>query len=168
MNLLHNKLKTAVITSILALCVSNSALANDTYDLVNNNTNSSFRVFLGNHSTEGNSQTKYYLYYTPNDTTIGTIHLKGGTYYIATEYTSEAAARDEWTYYSIGNASMSEDELKQAIDDAVHNVDGDQTVDGNQQVTGDQTVDGSQTVTGGQTISGGFIFTKSRAVNRIL
>ena len=56
---------------------------------------------------------------------------------------------------ALGNAAdifgegFSEDEIKDLISDAVHNVNGDQTV------TGDQTVDGEQTVNGGQSVSGG-------------
>ena len=54
-----------------------------------------------------------------------------------------------------GEGGMSEEDIKDLVNDAIHNVQGDQTVNGSQDITGDQTVEGSHTVNGGQTVTGG-------------
>ena len=73
-------------------------------------------------------------------------HLKGGNWYLlSSENATDSYENRNYTLLGPGGG-MSEDELKQAIDDAIHNVQGDQTVNGSQDITGDQTVEGEQTV----------------------
>ena len=153
MNLKYNKkLKTAVIASALALAITSPVLAssgindNDHVSWIDHDLNGAFEISLGSQSASGGGYIARYLYYTPTDRTIvtnrETVTLKGGQYYILTEYESDAGGYQDFTFTTIGPATMSEDELKQAIDDAIHNIDGDQTVDGNQTVTGSQDVQG--------------------------
>ena len=167
MNIKNNKLKAAILASLMIININNSALAG----------RAAVTEYEGSFSLEINSEmntegggTKTYLYYCAEDTTVENTHtgqiydLKSGNYYILYNGYSRGGSLSSQYYHLIGSAgSMSEDELQQAIDDAIHNVDGDQTVDGNQQVTGDQTVDGEQTVNGGQSVSGGFFHKKGRA-----
>ena len=164
------KLKTALLTSIIALAVNSSVHAYDynIYSTTEHDFSKNFSVLIGTQgtsSTEGSTY-NYYLYWAAVDTIIenkdapmwGDVPnkavLKGGNWYLLT---SESAI-DDWesqNYTLLGNGGISEDELQQAIDDAIHHVEGDMTVAGSQEVTGDQQVDGSQTVNGGQTVSGG-------------
>ena len=87
----------------------------------------------------------YYLYYCETDTTYApdrwnSFDLKGGNYYVVTRASDPDEGGVHWTCTYVGPAGISDEKLQQAIDDAIHKVDGDQTV------TGDQQVDGSHTV----------------------
>ena len=145
------KLQSLILSSILALSFNNLTFAAyNSVNYVNTDLNHSFKVKLGEEST-GNAN--WYLYYTPTDVTIENtwgndkVTLEGGNFYILQEYSSDSAGGADATYTLVGPAGgMSEDELKQAIDDAIHNVEGDQTVNGSQDITGDGFVSGSHTV----------------------
>ena len=160
----NSKLKTAVLTSILALTVASPAFAYDSASLINHDKNSNFRVYISGEGSANNegSRTECYLYWCANDTVVrhdnDSVTLKGGNWYIQTVTEHDVSYNKDYTYDFLGSSGMSEDELKQAIDDAIHNVQGDQTVNGSQDITGDQTVEGEQTVNGGQTVTGGFYF----------
>ena len=199
MNIKGNKLKTAVMASILALSI-NFGISNEAHAINFNNfsLDKSFctEISFGNPNSYSTSTNVYscYLVYSPNDMTIyrrydeyiqeavGTLeggklylvynHANGGDYahaslkgdgiYVPIDYGSGSSCN----ITSLGNAAdifgeggMSEEDIKDLIEDAVHNVDGDQTV------TGDQQVDGEQTVNGGQSVSGGFFHKKGRANN---
>lgn len=144
------KLQSLILSSILALSFNNLTFAAySSVDYVNTDLNHSFKVKLGEEST---GDANWYLYYTPTDVTIENrwgydkVTLEGGNFYILQEDYTDGGST-EATYTLVGPAGgMSEDELKQAIDDAIHNVQGDQTVNGSQDITGDQTVKGEQTV----------------------
>ena len=156
-NIKSKKLKTAVITSFLTLALINSSpvLAYHKYHLHEYDFISNFEIHLGGEGSTNNdeSRTDYYLYWCANDTTFrneiggGTTTIKGGNWYIRTYTEVDGGGSEDESahFYLVGNGGMSEDELQQAIDDAIHNVEG------------DQTVDGSQTVTGSQEVQGGFI-----------
>ncbi len=160
----NNKVKAVALASIIALGISHAGYARDynQYTQTNHDQSSSFQVFISGSGSTNNEGTRreYYLYWCATDTTVtGThgeqIHLKGGNWYI---HSTREEWDSDWVYHNyeqLGSGGMSEDEIKQAIDDAIHNVEGDMTVDGSQEVTGDQTVDGEQTVNGGQIVSGG-------------
>ena len=168
MNIKNNKLKTAVMASLMALTISSQAFAFDfsVYGLKEHDFNSNFSVYIsGEGSTNnGDTRTNYYLYWIANDTTFknndapetgGSVTLKGGNWYLYSHSEHDGSSWEEKDFTLLGpGGGMSEDELQQAIEDAVHNVDGDQTVTGDQQVDGEQTVNGGQSVSGGQTISG--------------
>lgn len=150
----NKMLKNAVIASVLALSVSSPVFADHTGS-IEPDYSKPVQIKIGEESLGEGS---WYLYYTPYDQTIGSqhegyAHLKGGNWYVYS--LSTPTDSDTSRYYRlIGELGMSEEEMKQAIDDAIHNVEGDQTVDGSQTVTGSQEVQGGQTVTGGQTVNG--------------
>ena len=156
----NNKLKTAVMASVLALALINSApaLAYNNYHLHEYDFNSNFQIHLGGEGStnNGHSRTDYYLYWCANDTTFydeidgSPTTIKGGNWYIRTYTEVDGGGQEDESahFYLVGNGGMSEDELQQAIDDAIHNVEGDMTVDGSQDITGDQTVDGSLSIHG--------------------
>ena len=118
--------------------------------------------FTGYHSGNGklDGGKLYYIYYHTTMSGNSNISFTDDGLYMPNSGNSNSSI----TITTLGNAGdilgggMSEDELKQAIDDAIHNVQGDQTVNGSQDITGDQTVEGEQTVNGGQTVTGGFYF----------
>ena len=174
MNLLHNKLKTAILAGLLTCSVTGTVFATPGSHPLTGNIGSidlshEFSLSIVQY---GSDEGYAYLYYTPTDKTVDVnTHLgtdyrtfKGGTLYLVRGHTSTPS--DGITNYiddavtALGDAAdifgegITEDEIKDSEDeikDLISHVDG------------DQTVDGSQTVTGGQTISGGFIFTKSKA-----
>ena len=189
----NNKLKIAVMASIMTFVLTNPVSASINFSNFNQNSTFFKLVSYGNPDSYVTSNTnKYYtyLYYAPEDTKVlcDYFHesapqynvgvLEAGKLYVITSHRNGLTLKDgylnlsaggdisatDYDFIDMGNAAdifgagMSEDELQQAIDDAIHNVEGDMTVDGSQDITGDQTVDGSQTVTGGQTISGGYYF----------
>ena len=138
----NHKLKTAVMASVLALSVNSPVLADHigSYD-PDNCIPVQFRI-----GEESLGEGSWYLYYTPYDQTIGSqhegyAHLKGGNWYIYSVM-SPTDSDTSRSYTLIGELGMSEEEMKQAIDDAIHNVEGDQTVNGSQTVTGQQQVQG--------------------------
>lgn len=158
-----NKLKTAVITTVLALGITGTALATPTelepLPITGIDLSKEFRIDISPAMVGWSGGDYYtYLYYTPVDVTVpgdrwGYNHdttYKAGVLYLikGTEIgdaDSDNKIQDE-SAIALGNAAdifgegISEDEIKDLISDAVHNVNGDQTV------TGDQTVDGEQTV----------------------
>ena len=151
MKIKHNqKLKTALMTAVLALSVTVNVYAD--------------RIGEGSYSWDRDwSITLSYDTTNPYETTLRTYleysASSGMLQYHAVSYDDEEHSSSH-SYITLGDAKqifggMSEEDIKDLIDDAIHNVDGDQTVDGNQQVTGDQQVDGEQTVNGGQSVSGG-------------
>ena len=150
-NIKSKKLKTAVITSFLTLALINSSpvLAYHKYHLHEYDFNSNFEIHLGGEGSTNNdeSRTDYYLYWCANDTTFrneiggGTTTIKGGNWYIYSVM-SPTDSDTSRSYTLIGELGMSEEEMKQAIDDAIHNVEGDQPVNGSQTVTGQQQVQG--------------------------
>ena len=141
----NHKLKTAVMASVLALSVSSPVLA-DHIGSYEPDYSKPVQIRIGEESLGEGS---WYLYYTPYDQTIGSqhegyAHLKGGNWYIRTYTEVDGGGSEDESahFYLVGNGGMSEDELQQAIDDAIHNVEGDQTVNGSQTVTGEQQVQG--------------------------
>ena len=167
-----NKLKTALITTVLALGITGTAIAAPpglTFDgtIGNINLSQEFKLDIVEEHTGDDGYA--YLYYTPVDKTVNAGHwgqdkvtYKGGVLYLISGHTNTPS--DGITQFSddavtaLGNAAdifgegISEDEIKDLISDAIHKVDGDQTVTGDQQVDGEQTVNGGQSVSGGQTL----------------
>ena len=140
------KLQTLVMASIMTLAMSSSVLAADNYNIYNHDQNSNFSVFIGSQSPDHSmSIESYYLYWCAKDTTLANGQtLKGGNWYMYSMLNKDdgggtTVGRDH-NYHLLGSGGMSEDELQQAIEDAIHKVDGDQTVTGDQQVDGEQTV----------------------------
>ena len=155
MKFIHTgKAKTAFLAAIMAFAINNPVLA-DHYSVSSINLDSDFTIKIGSGDGGG-----YYLTYSPNDRVVGDREkytLKGGELYIYSEaHYIESDSSYNWV--SLGNAAdilgegISEDEIKDLISDAIHKVDGDQTVTGDQQVDGEQTVNGGQSVSGGQTL----------------
>ena len=174
MKIKSNKLKAAVVASVLALSINNTVMATPgSHPLTGNiggiDLSHEFSLSIVQY---GGDDGYAYLYYTPTDKTVdvnthfGTDYrtFKGGVLYLVRGHTSTPS--DGNTQYSddavtaLGNAAdisgegITEDEIK----DLISNVQGDQTVNGSQDITGDQTVEGEQTVNGGQTVTGGFYF----------
>ena len=166
------KLQSLVIASVLALSITNFVHAEETwtqikpdynlddslvhnpgsvdfagnYDITNMDFSKEFQIKLPNGS----------LYYTPTTKNVtwqeygSTIFEGGQLYFIGlhthTGYDSDVIVTKLGDAESILSGGISEDEVKDLIDDAIHHVEGDMTVAGSQEVTGDQQVDGSQTV----------------------
>ena len=160
MNIKSNKLKTAVLASVLAL---NFGLVNNVYaDGIIGQGNYSWDrdwsiSLSSNHQTGGGS----------GSSVAATISYRASTglLYLNQHRVSESDSGMDTSNNSIvlGDAKtilggMSEEDILDIVDDAIHNVQGDQTVNGSQDITGDQTVEGEQTVNGGQTVTGGFYF----------
>ena len=97
--------------------------------------------FTGYHSGNGKLEggKLYYIYYHTNMSGNANISFTDDGLYMPNSGNSSSSIN----ITTLGNAAdifgeggMSEEDIKDLIDDAVHKVDGDQTVDGNQQVTG--------------------------------
>ena len=156
----NKKLRTAVLAGVLAL---NFGSVNNVY--------ADGIIGQGNYSWDKNwSITLSYDLGNPYETTTRT-YLEytastGKLVYHKIEYDDDQHTSDH-TYITLGDAKtilggMSEEDILDIVDDAIHNVQGDQTVNGSQDITGDQTVEGEQTVNGGQTVTGGLLlFLKS-------
>ena len=182
MNIKSNKkLKVAILATVLSLNFTNLATATPTQSepvpISNIDLSKEFRIMVHYSGVGWSGSGKYsYLYYTPVDKTVpgnrwGYDHdttFKAGVLYLITGVETGNADSDNHLEddgaIALGNAQdifgggLSDDEIKDLIDDAIHNVQGDQTVNGSQDITGDQTVEGEQTVNGGQTVTGGFYF----------
>ena len=161
------KLQSLVLSSVLALSISNTVMAAPpglTFDGNIGSIDLSHEFKLDIVEENSGDDGYAYFYYTPVDKTVSTGHwgqekvtYKGGILYLISGHTSTPS--DGHTQYSddavtaLGNAAdifgeggMTEEDIKDLVDDAIHNVQGDQTVNGSQDITGDQTVEGEQTV----------------------
>ena len=191
MNIKSNKLKTAVMASVLALTV-NFGISNEAhainYSTINLDNKFIVEISRGNpdsYTSNENNDYVGYLVYSPTDVNFTGYHsgngkLEGGKLYYIYYHTNMSgnaniSFTDDGLYMpnsgnrnssinitTLGNAAdifgeggMSEEDIKDLVNDAIHNVQGDQTVNGSQDITGDQTVEGSHTVNGGQTVTGG-------------
>ena len=177
----NSKLKTAVLASILAISFSNPVFAvpgsvPHTGNISNIDLSKEFTIDISP-SMVGWSGGDYYtyLYYTPVDKVVTggrfdnfeEVTYKGGVLYLVKGKeigdADSSNTLSDLSATALGNAAdifgegITEDEIKDLIDDAIHNVQGDQTVNGSQDITGDQTVEGEQTVNGGQTVTGGLL-----------
>ena len=127
----------------------------------------SFQIFVAHNGGDGANSVSVatYLYYTPTDVTVRTGYdsyatLKGGSlYFYYDTVDSSEGGRDTNEYILLGDAKSilggtSQEELENMIDNAVKNVNGDQTVNGDSDIKGDQNVDGNQDVGGDSTIGG--------------
>lgn len=170
------KLNIAIMAGIISLALNSSVLASsgindyDHVSWIDHNLNGAFEIALGTDSASGGGYIARYLYYTPTDRTIvtnrETVTLKGGQYYILTEYESEAGGYQDFTFSTIGPASMSRGEIEDIINDMIsgdtviggegEDTDGDGEPDrpGNLEVAGDETVKGDSSVEGDQTVGG--------------
>mgnify|MGYP002551780710 CR=1 FL=1 len=150
------KLHSLVMASILSFSVTCSVFAESFWSSIGTGEYSwdrDWTLSLSNCGNDGVNSSAFgsYLQY---DASSGQLTLV---------YIAEIAGENNYTnryYTNLGDAKaffggMSEEDIKDLIDDAIHNVDGDQTVNGSQDITGDQTVEGEQTVNGGQTVTGG-------------
>lgn len=146
MKILYNKkLKTILLTGIMALAINNSACA-DHYSVGSVNFDTGFTIKIGGSDSDGGG---YYLTYSPNDRIVGDrekLTLKGGELYILAE-SHYWESDSDYSYTSLGPVKgddFSEEQLK-IIKDLIANVEGNQIITGSQQVQGGQTVSGGFT-----------------------
>ena len=147
------KLKTAVITTVLALGITGTALATPTelepLPISGIDLSKEFRIDISPAMVGWSGADYYtYLYYTPVDVTVpgdrwgynhDTTYKAGVLYLIKGTETGDADSANEIkdeSAVALGDAAdifgegFSEDEIKDLISDAIHKVDGDQTVTG--------------------------------------
>ena len=190
MNIKSNKLKTAVMASVLALTV-NFGISNEAhainYSTINLDNKFIVEISRGNpdsYTSNENNDYVGYLVYSPTDVNFTGYHsgngkLEGGKLYYIYYHTNMSgnaniSFTDDGLYMpnsgnrnssinitTLGNAAdifgeggMSEEDIKDLVNDAIHNVEGDMTVEGSQTVNGGQTVSGGQTVNGDSTTNG--------------
>lgn len=132
------KLHSLVMASILSFSVTCSVFAESFWSSIGTGEYSwdrDWTLSLSNCGNDGVNSSAFgsYLQY---DASSGQLTLV---------YIAEIASENNYTnryYTNLGDAKaffggMSEEDIKDLIDDAIHNVDGDQTVNGSQDITGD-------------------------------
>ena len=149
----NSKLKTTVLASILALSVYVPNTYAATIGEGAYSWDRDWSLSLSACGNDGVNSSAYssWLQYTASDGKLTLV------------FESRVDSHNRKSYTTLGDAKtilggMSEEDILDIVDDAIHNVQGDQTVNGSQDITGDQTVEGEQTVNGGQTVTGGFYF----------